>query len=323
MEKLLITFGCSWMFGVGVGYTDGMTIEEFNDIAWDNEICDKLSFRGLLSNKLNFKNINFATGGSSNQKQFRLAKEFFFSTKFRQLRNEYDDIIVLWGITSTARNELFNAIKKEYKNFSYTIKPADSTDRSSKSHYDLIKGTSWPSYEEYRDKSYKNIDHKILSEINEQMNDDRVKNLDFDWPLSRDFAIYSYDLDSSIRDLINEIHMFNFLFKNLNIKNLWIDTFNHHNYQSILLSMEMNPNLDNFLFYNLKSRDLLSLILKSKSEFVNDIRYHFSSWAADNKKVVQGKNKKLLNPYSYHPTKLGHQEIFLILEPEIQKIIKE
>ena len=126
MKKLLVTFGCSWTYGVGVGYFEGMNFDDYELMAWKERICNSLSFRGLLSKKLDFENINFSDGGSSNQKQFRLAKEFFFSNKFKQLRTQYDKIIVLWGITSTARNELFFSKRNVFRNFSYHSEPTAS-----------------------------------------------------------------------------------------------------------------------------------------------------------------------------------------------------
>ena len=77
-KTLLITFGCSWVYGVGVNYEEGMSIDEYKPNAWDEELCEEYSFRGLIKKNLNVDHINFAQGGSSNQRQFRIAKTFFF-----------------------------------------------------------------------------------------------------------------------------------------------------------------------------------------------------------------------------------------------------
>ena len=118
-DNLLITFGCSWTYGVGVGYTHDMNKEQYREIAWDNDLANRDSFRGILSKKHNYKNKNFSYGGSSNQKQFRLAKEYFGSLEFLENIKYYDRIIVLWGITSIYRNELFDTLSNTYKNFFY------------------------------------------------------------------------------------------------------------------------------------------------------------------------------------------------------------
>jgi hypothetical protein len=96
-KTLLITFGCSWTYGVGVNYSPGMNLSTFKKTAWDKSLCDKLSFRGILSSNLGLDNINFSHGGASNQRQFRLAKKFFVSAEFAQLKKKYKNIIVLWG----------------------------------------------------------------------------------------------------------------------------------------------------------------------------------------------------------------------------------
>ena len=122
----LITFGCSWTKGVGVPYEKGMSKEEYlevrsssnrnnpyiqlmgaenlGDPIWDQ--MNKYSFRGILSERLNMQNINYASGGSSNQRQERLATEYFNTHSF-------EDTVVLWGITSITRNELTINGKRE------------------------------------------------------------------------------------------------------------------------------------------------------------------------------------------------------------------
>ena len=306
-KKLLITLGCSWTYGVGVGYTDGMTESDYRKISHDPKINDQFSFRGLLAAGLGFDNINFSIGGSSNQKQFRLAKEFFFSDKFKNLKNNYKEVVVLWGITSTARNEFFDSKAKTYKSFFY-------------------------------DPGKTNNDYK-------------------DWPLAKDFLLYSYDHDTSILELAAEIRMFNVLFEHLKIKCIWFDTFNHHNYlkstesqyniyrgitwppfnngdyindpniseeilQDINEKISTEFHLKNFLFFYNYPRDILSKILSTNVSNTT-LQYHMSTWQCDNNNIKIATEQKLLNPYSFHPTKLGHREIAKILELEILKIMEK
>ena len=122
-KKLLITFGCSWTFGMSINYLPGMSKDELQKTNENvTDTANKLSFRGLLSAKYNFTNKNFASGASSNQRQFRLAKNFFQSSDFARCKLEYDKIIVLWGITSTARYEMFNVLTNQLSNFFLTHK---------------------------------------------------------------------------------------------------------------------------------------------------------------------------------------------------------
>jgi len=111
----LVTFGCSWTKGVGIPYEKGMSREKYEEVRpsvnapqerW--EMMNKLSFRGILAERLNMQNINYSSGGSSNQLQERFATEYF---------NQHisKDTVVLWGITSITRNELtINGIRKNF-----------------------------------------------------------------------------------------------------------------------------------------------------------------------------------------------------------------
>lgn len=260
MKKLLITFGCSWTFGVGLNYSKGMTKDVYFDNHQNIQIIESLSFRSLISTNLGFTNLNFSSGGSSNQRQFRLAKQFFFSKEFETLYNEFDVIVVLWGITSTARNELYSIERKDYRNFF--------------------------------------------------LNPNGIK-LD-NWPFHVDFLKFCYDHDVSVKELTYEMNMFNVLFDKYNIKNLWFDTFNHHDY---------NIEIEHLLNNDYTHRDLLSTMLLNYNIKVNDNRYHLSNWTIDNSKISAGIEHELLNPYSFHPTVQGHQEICNIIQPEIIKLL--
>ena len=116
MERLLVTFGCSWVYGQGVNYKENMSYDDFKKDINNTDLCNRLSFRNILSQNYNRNNLNFAENSSSNQRQFRLAEEYFLSKSNRWFANR--DIVVLWGITSVYRNELFNNKKKTYDNFS-------------------------------------------------------------------------------------------------------------------------------------------------------------------------------------------------------------
>ena len=110
---MLITFGDSWVYGVGAGYSSENPVTE--KVYKEKRVSEEYlncSFRILLAKKLGIKNTNFSSQGSSNQKQFRLASEYFLRDK-----NVIKNSIVLWGITSVYRNEFFDTIKNNYDNF--------------------------------------------------------------------------------------------------------------------------------------------------------------------------------------------------------------
>ena len=110
---MLVTFGDSWVYGVAAGYTfkNPISKEVYSEKRVSDEFLER-SFRILLAKKMGVKNINFSAEGSSNQKQFRLASEYFLRDK-----NIIKNGIVLWGITSVYRNEFFDTIKNNYDNF--------------------------------------------------------------------------------------------------------------------------------------------------------------------------------------------------------------
>lgn len=251
-DGALITFGCSWMYGIGVGYEVGMTFETFESIRRDADICGKFSYRGLLSSKFNLSNINFSQGGSSNQMQLRRAKIFFSSAEFEKLQSQHNNIIVVWGITSTARTEMFDLDTGILTNFKY--------------------------------------DAEVTPKISEMM----VK--------------YSYDHTNEVAQLSMEMKFWNSYFNSIGVRNIWIDSFNMHDYMSPI------PNLfNNGRHY----RDLMSTLVANLHMPIMDIRYHKSSWKVDYDRVSTLLQSGHLDPFSMHPTKSAHRDIALMLDHEI------
>ena len=108
IEHTLYTFGCSWTYGVGVCYHPKMTMEEYNQQGWIKAICNEKSFRGILADRLQIKNINYSRGGASNDRNFRLLSEILGDKEAKKSFLKSNPI-VLFGITSTAR------IERKYK----------------------------------------------------------------------------------------------------------------------------------------------------------------------------------------------------------------
>jgi hypothetical protein len=256
MGTALITFGCSWTYGVACHYASGMLRAETLNSAWDDDKTNLYSFRAILSKKYNLTNLNFSAGGSSNQRQFRLAKEFFLTDEYKKINDSFDKIIVLWGITSTARNELYSIDKKDYINFQY--------------HRPTVN-----------------------------------------WPFNKLMLQHCYDLENSVNELSLEMKLWDEIFENRGIKNLWFDTFNHHNYSYA----------NNMVFANENKRDLLSILAKNAGLAEVDDGYHHSVWHHDTDRVTYLVDKKILNPYSKHPGREGHNQISELLSPEIEKLI--
>ena len=121
---ILITFGCSWTFGTGLNYKKGLPRDVFNENVLNQKLADTFSFRALLSKKFNLYNINYGEGASSNERQFRYARELFSDHKLLNFLQSVENVVVLWGITSTARNEQWNNEIQGYDNFMYNSLPS-------------------------------------------------------------------------------------------------------------------------------------------------------------------------------------------------------
>ena len=109
----LVTIGCSWVKGVGAAYScknpdDKDTYQSYRGITPHNA---PYAWRTLLAKKYNLEHHNLAQGGSANKTQFRLATEYFNTVE------NPEDIIVLWGITSIHRDELFFNNIDKYRAF--------------------------------------------------------------------------------------------------------------------------------------------------------------------------------------------------------------
>ena len=263
MSTLFITFGCSWTAGVGSAYYDGMPIglyEEMTKIGpsvEDTRLHDANAYRTVLSTKYDLVNLNFSQGGSSNQRQWRLAKEYFGSTAYKNDKENYSNIIVLHAITSTARNEFYV-------------------------------------------KSFGGIVNKLFS------------NCKFEEELFPSFIEFSYDHNHEVKQLVTEMLFWNQFYESQNIKHVWVDTLNHHSY---------NTSVPNLLNDDGAQRDLLSMLCFRNGMKTPDSKYHKSTWQVDTNRVPYLVEKKILNPHSYHPTKEGHIQIADYLSPSIEALL--
>ena len=116
MDKpVLLTFGCSWTYGEGSGYVPGMSREEYEKIQHDPRICWENGWRKKVVQHFDFEHINFAEYGSSNDRQFRVAKKFFISKKFKEFYSQKRKIFILWGTTSLNRYDLWVRENRDYE----------------------------------------------------------------------------------------------------------------------------------------------------------------------------------------------------------------
>lgn len=294
-DTLLVTFGCSWTFGVGLNYRPGITHQEYTAGAWDADTSDRLSWRGLLCDQHGFDHVNFASGGSSNQRQQRLASQYFSSTRFQKHREQYARILVLWGLTSTARNELYLAQDQKLRNFLYAdgseISKALVTHayhhdyevwclRLMMQHWDLFFSSQ--GVENFWFDSFNSHNYQVMPTWLENW-PDRLKYQAVagpDWPAYDDLCLGKV---GDRGDILEEI----------------TDIFD---------CIDTRQNLKKLIAAQHPHRDLLSWLAQRQGIELPGT-YHESNWEDSSTTIQQLVNLDLLNPISKHPTRRGHLEL--------------
>ena len=280
----LITFGCSWTYGRGVAYENGMSKEKYQKDRDLPEHVNKYSFRAVLSEKWGCNNINYAAPGSSNMRQFRHALEHFIS-------KPKNKTIVLWAITSIFRHEVWCNKKK-------------------------IQGVA-------QGKGYSNICYQIvegnkiqnlfkIAQLPKNKNPQNCKDGHVD---IKEHLEYHFDIDNQMQVLCNQMNHWNLFFESLGIENYWMDTFNHHDYPCKIPRM---------LFNHEPKRDLLSMLVKNYINDTDykqqDVSYMHRFDPLFSKTISEAKKNGLINPHSYHPTKKSHAKIADMIDEEIKLI---
>jgi hypothetical protein len=302
---ILVTMGCSWTVGIGVGYDKilhskkdripkQITEDAYNNIAGD-DYPDYTKFLKNRTNKKFFKeNVwkelseKFTTDDFGTQEFKKIAwdKKICDSFSFRGLLSkEYKIKNLNYSKGGSSNDEQFFHMENIFGN------PKTRKDFIKQKPIVLWGITSTGRI--YRDKSY-----MLKPEEDEQVRDYITSYLKLGF----------YDHKKSIESICNKIELWNIIFKHYNIPVIWFDTFNTHKYPS---------KLENFL----TGGDLLTQILKSNKLKFRSNSYHFSLWSNDDDRIQVGVDNELLNPISFHPTKKGHQTIRDILSPYIKNII--
>jgi len=258
MTKLL-TLGCSWMEGVGAMYVPKVhkTSQLYSDVSHNRELMAKYSFRTILSKKYGFENVNLGKGGASNGSMFRRLLTYL-------RKNTLDDTIVLWGITSIYRMELFFNHSKGFSSFQPT--------QRSKAN---LHGPDWVGPKEY---FRQHFDEKV-------------------------------QLNHMIREICHWRHYFELL----GVPQLWFHTLNYPG-----IDWRKKDAFRNFVKLPYPcNNDLLSQLAYHNGWNPKDDKYHFSDWKADCDRIAHLKKRKIVNPYSFHPTLEGHKQIADILDAAV------
>lgn len=218
-DTVLLTFGCSWTFGEGSGYEDGMTEMQYEKIRENEKICYENGWRKKVVEYFDVEHINFSEPGSSNDLQFRLCKQFFISNKFKDLRDKYKNIIVLWGITSTYRYDFWCKDTNRFEKILLNTSEEDVKKFGEyKDHIGLtIKKLS---YNDFVRKRQLEIEISFFNQYFKLIN---IKNYWFDTFYSIDYKIKPqnfFDIEKKQRDLLNVLcNKHSDSYSNLNVTN--------------------------------------------------------------------------------------------------------
>lgn len=305
MKSLLITFGCSWTYGIGLCWHPGISAEEFESSRWLPEICDKFSFRGILADRYNLDTLNFSQGGSSNQTQFRLAREYFGSLLYEQHQRQYEKILVVWGITSTARNELYFADSGLRRSFMYSGNNSRLCKILVTDHYDHAHEVEQLAHQiRFWNKFFvsNGIDHIWFDTFNhhDYPEDSKIQQ-DYEsvtgpnWPTWHDYVFEPHKVDPTILAEINDTNRWNFAL-----------------YRSVT---------GKFLNAAQRPRDILSRLAAEHGWSGSTDQYHMSDWSVDSDRIGTLEKQSLVNPISLHPTRRGHELISAMFVPWFDRVL--
>lgn len=277
-------------------------------IAWNKELADRYSFRALIAKRHGWRNLNFASHGNSNQKQFRKAKIFFASEQFRQLQDGGSCVLVLWGITSTARYEYF-AIEKQQMLQAF-LNHNDAYARFMIKHcYDhqhelfelATQMLHWNEFfqslgiENYWFDTFNHHDYSVHDPSLAAYKTNYIEVAGPDWPSWEDYVNNRVNWTSAIGQEISDVSRFEFA-----------EFVRTHCPQ-------------NFVVDHAHARDLASQ-LATRLHFQGPLdQTHLSDWKIDNDKIAFLTEYGLLNPHTFHPTQEAHQAMAEMFDPLFER----
>lgn len=299
-----VFFGCSWTAGKHINLHPGQDRFKF-DYAEDAIVANEKSYRALISKHFAANAINFSEGGSSNDRQFRLASEYFIGPRpgnsftlsrhieqYKKIRDsswptveEFSKDRCLPGhvideiSTVHFHNDEFEEYREDTSSSKYVLWFLTSTAR--KEFYNSVK------------KTY----------CNEMLHIAKSN-------LVKEYATNYYNHDREIEYMSQQMVLWNEYFKSKGIKNLWIDTFNHHDYPITI---------KNKLSFGNKWSDIMSNLCITNGFHPTEVETHLSGWVADEPRSKYLQDLNLLNQATLHPTILGHQKIANMLIPLIEQ----
>ena len=312
----LVTLGCSWTQGVGVGYDETKM--------WDPEHgldTGKIPYNFTQQQYDNIKGIDYPD--YNNFIKNRNNKDFFKNFVWKELldysKYDYDKKIhekIAWNNSINDEYSFRGILSKylKFKNINFSMGGSSNEAQfnemykifgNPKKRAQFLKGNPivlWGITSTAR--IFRNNESIMFNDYV-----DNFSNSTDDKDLYTELYLkLYYDHQKCVSTLSDKIELWNIIFEHYNIPIIWFDTFNTHKY----------PNLPrNFV----QGGDLLTQMVnvnKSKMSKIFTKVYHRSAWRVDDPRVKEGVKLKLLNPISCHPTKTGHELISEILLPYLE-----
>lgn len=310
-RALLVTLGCSWVFGVGAAYQPGQSESEYRTHLYDRTKADLHSWRGKICALMGWHNLNLSEGGSSNQRQFRQARRMFGSCQWKYLRSRFRRVIVLWGITSTARNEVYSVELGKPYNFFYGRgqEPAETfSEFWIKHHYDhdyevyqlCCEMRFWNEFFQSQDIEnywFDTINSHAYTQARQQEWDPTIwpKPEDFEkiqgqsWPTWKEWAANIHECDAAIQQ---------------ELQSFWPD---RPAWTVIADHSSQVP--DRIIDMDSPRRDLIGFLCRTRGRDANDQQYRRGLWKRETDDIGFLVDQGLVNPWSMHPTQEAHAMI--------------
>ena len=299
-DRLFIFLGCSWVYGKFINWELNAKNTPDVDPLFEAEQARLHSFRSLLVNHYDVDHVSFAEGGSSNERQFRFASEFFLQTHnnsdFARTQKQYNLVRASdWPDLNTIEDFKLLSEPQLDECALKNVNVPDWLERISR-YKDVT--VFWFITSTHRREMYNGdvteYDNFFLSDM---------KNPVVRARLMTELIVKQgyYSVDEELKKLAAQKQLWNSYFKSCNIRNLWFDTFNHYDWP---------VTVDNQFDFGTEYTDIMSnMYVAIKHEKPKKNLFHFSIWEADEERSQLLVETGHLNPVTLHPTVKGHKLI--------------
>lgn len=128
------------------------------------------------------------------------------------------------------------------------------------------------------------------------------------------YATEYYDHEYELERLSQQITLWNHYFSSIGIKNIWVDTFNHHDYP---------VHIPNLVRFESGFNDLMTNLCIHLGYTPTSVETHTSQFKStpDDSRSKYLLNLGYLNPTTLHPTIEAHQIIADLLTPKVKMLL--